>query len=168
LGFLAVLVVNHVSLDGILQGPARPDEDTRGGLRHGSWAQQAIDPAMGAAMGERMGQEFSRLFGRRSYDDMLSHWNEVGGPFKDGLDQTRKYVVSSAPDADLPWPNSTLLSGDVPTDIAALRKQLGELDLHVGVDVGRLANAARLDRTGGASWIALVFGDVIGRRDGCR
>jgi dihydrofolate reductase len=72
-----------------------------------------------------MGREFSWLFGRRSYEDMLGHWNEVGGPFKDGLNQTLKYVASSSPDTDLPWPNSRLLSGDVPAKVAALREQPG-------------------------------------------
>jgi hypothetical protein len=52
---LRVLVVNHVSLDGVLQGPGRSDEDTRDGFRHGGWAQQTNYPAMGAAMGKRMG-----------------------------------------------------------------------------------------------------------------
>ncbi|MDN5853274.1 MAG: dihydrofolate reductase family protein, partial [Actinomycetia bacterium] len=56
---------------------------------------------------------------------MLSHWNEVGGPFKDGLNQTMKYVASSSPDTDLAWPNSTLLSGDVAGAVGALREQPG-------------------------------------------
>lgn len=122
---MCVLVVNHISLDGVLQGPGRPDEDTRDGFRHGGWAEQDNEPSMGAAMGERMGQDFSWLFGRRSYNDMLTHWNQTGGPFKDGLNQTRKYVASSRPDTDLPWPNSTLLSGDVRAEVAALREQPG-------------------------------------------
>jgi dihydrofolate reductase len=122
---MRVLVVNHVSLDGVLQGPGRRDEDTRDGFRHGGWAQHANDPVMGKAIAERMGPEFSWLFGRRSYDDMLTHWNQVGGPFKDGLNRAIKYVASSRPDTKLPWPNSTLLSGDVPAEIAALREKDG-------------------------------------------
>lgn len=122
---MRVLVVNHVSLDGVLQGPGHPDEDRRDGFRHGGWAQQANDPEMGAVMGERMGQDFSWLFGRRSYEDMLTYWNQAGGPFKDGLNRRRKYVASASPDADLPWPNSTLLSGDVLAGVAALREQAG-------------------------------------------
>ncbi len=121
---MRVVVVNHVTLDGVMQGPGRPDEDTRDGFRHGGWA-DGSDPAIGEAMGRRMGDGFAWLFGRRSYDDMLGHWNEVGGPFKDGLNNTQKYVASSDPDADLPWPNSTLLSGDVPAAVAALREQPG-------------------------------------------
>lgn len=71
---MRVVVINHLSLDGVLQGPGRPDEDERGGFRHGGWA--AIDdPALGAAMGERMGEGFSWLFGHRTYDDLLTNWN---------------------------------------------------------------------------------------------
>jgi hypothetical protein len=66
---MRVLVVNHVTLDGVLQGPGRADEDTREDFRHGGWAQHgANDLAVGAALGQRMGQEFSWLFGRRSYE----------------------------------------------------------------------------------------------------
>lgn len=122
---MRVLVVNHVSLDGVLQSPGRSDEDTRDGFRHGGWAGQSNDASLGAAMGERMGQEFAWLFGRRSYEELLTYWNRAGGPFKDGLNQTRKYVVSADPNADLSWPNSTLVTGDVPTEVAALREQPG-------------------------------------------
>lgn len=122
---MRVLVVNHVSLDGVLQGPGRPGEDTRDGFQHGGWAQQATDPAMGAAIAERMGRDFSWLFGRRSYEDMLGHWNQAGGPFKDGLNRARKYVASSRSEIELTWPNSTLISGDVPGEVAALREQPG-------------------------------------------
>ena len=122
---MRIVVVNHLTLDGVLQGPGRPDEDTRDGFSRGGWARPGNDPAMGAAMGAAMGQGFSWLFGRRSYDDMLTHWNAAGGPFKDGLNQTRKYVASSDPDADLPWPSSTVLTGDVPAAVADLRNRPG-------------------------------------------
>jgi dihydrofolate reductase len=74
-------------------------------------------------MGSVMGESFSWLFGHRSYDDLLGHWNEVGGPFKAGLNGTMKYVASSDPDATLPWPNSSLLSGDIPAAVADLRRR---------------------------------------------
>ena len=123
---MRVLVANHLSLDGVMQGPGRPDEDTRDGFRQGGWATEGgADPAVGRAMSERMGPEFCWLFGHRSYDDMLGHWNRVGGPFKDGLNGAPKYVASSDPGADLSWPNSTLLTGDVPAEVAALRERPG-------------------------------------------
>jgi dihydrofolate reductase len=119
---MGVVVVNHLSLDGVLQGPGGPEEDARDGFRHGGWARdRSDDPAVGAALGRVMGAGFVWLFGRRSYDDMLGHWNQVGGPFRDGLNGTEKYVASSDPDAELPWPRSTLLTGDVPAEVAALR-----------------------------------------------
>jgi dihydrofolate reductase len=121
-----VVVVNHITLDGVMQGPGREDEDPRDGFRHGGWAHRASDdPMIGTALGERMGQGFSWLFGHRSYDDMLGHWNEVGGPFKDGLNNAVKYVASSSSHAELRWPNSVLLSGDVPAAVAELRSRPG-------------------------------------------
>ena len=56
---------------------------------------------------------------------MLGHWNRVGGAFKDGLNNRARYVASSDPDVALPWPNSTVVSGDVPAEIAGLRSQPG-------------------------------------------
>jgi dihydrofolate reductase len=122
---MRVVVVNHVSLDGVMQGPGRPDEDERDGFRHGGWAEAGSGPALGAAMGDRMGEGFSWLFGRRTYDDLLTHWNDSGGPFKDSLNQTTKYVASTDPSAHLPWPSSILVSGDVPAEVARLREKPG-------------------------------------------
>jgi dihydrofolate reductase len=118
-------VINHVTLDGVMQSPGRPDEDTRDGFRHGGWAGAAHDPVVHETVGRHMGQGFSWLLGRRSYDDILRHWNAEGGPFKDGLNNATKYVASSHPDAELTWPNSTLLTGDVPAEVAALRDRDG-------------------------------------------
>lgn len=121
---MSVIVVNHLSLDGVVQGPGRADEDTRGDFRHGGWAASSDDPAIGRAMGTAMGSDFSWLFGHRTYDDLLGHWNAVGGPFRDGLNGVTKYVASTDPDAAVPWPNSTLLTGDVPAAVARLRDEL--------------------------------------------
>ena len=70
-----------------------------------------------------MGDGFAWLFGRRSYEDMLGHWNAEGGPFKDGLNAIPKFVASSNPSTKVKWPNSELVTGDVPTSIAELRRQ---------------------------------------------
>ncbi|MFG6491023.1 dihydrofolate reductase family protein [Microbacterium sp. P03] len=121
---MAVIVVNHVSLDGVMQAPGRADEDTRGGFTHGGWAASADDPKMGEAMGVAMGGQFAWLFGHRTYNDLLGHWNEVGGPFKDGLNNVPKYVATSDPTTELPWPNSSVVSGDVPAAVTALRAEV--------------------------------------------
>jgi dihydrofolate reductase len=116
-----VVVINHVTLDGVMQAPGRPDEDTRDGFQAGGWAIAGNDDAMGAKMGQLMGRGFAWLFGRRTYEDLLASWNEQGGPFKDALNDVPKYVASSDPATVLRWPNSTLLHGDVPAAVAELR-----------------------------------------------
>jgi dihydrofolate reductase len=123
-----IVVMNHLTLDGVMQGPGRPDEDTRGGFAEGGWANRsaAVGDAAGQAMGERMaagGGLAGWLFGRRTYDDLLAHWNREGGPFKDALNQTPKYVASTTLKEPMPWPNSTLLRGDIPEAVRTLKAQ---------------------------------------------
>jgi dihydrofolate reductase len=118
-----VIVMNQITLDGVMQGPGRPDEDTRDGFDHGGWAVARASEAMGAAMGERMGEDRAFLFGRRTYEDLLTSWNAQGGPFKDALNSAAKYVASSNAETRLDWPNSTLLHGDIPAAVATLKEQ---------------------------------------------
>ena len=117
-----VVVMNNLTLDGVMQGPGRPDEDTRDGFERGGWASPLGDPAIVAKMGERMGEDHAFLFGRRTYEDLLTVWNARGGMFKDALNSTCKYVASSNPATRLSWPNSMLLHGDVPDAVAELKK----------------------------------------------
>lgn len=121
---MRVVVVNHLTLDGVMQSPGRADEDTRGGFGHGGWAVGADDEALMRAVGERMrGAEL--LLGRRSYDDMLGSWNERGGPFKEALNAMPKHVASGDAEAEVRWPNSELVHGDVPTAVRELRDREG-------------------------------------------
>jgi dihydrofolate reductase len=92
-----VVVINHVTLDGVMQRPGRPDEDTRGGFAHGGWAVPRGDHAIVAKAGERMGSDRAFLFGRRTYEQLLASWNSQGGPFKDALNNAQKYVASHSP-----------------------------------------------------------------------
>jgi dihydrofolate reductase len=85
--------MNAVTLDGVMQGPGRPDEDTRNGFAHGGWAVPYSDHAMVAKMGERMGEDRAWLFGRRTYEDVLATWNARGGQFKDALNDGRNLVI---------------------------------------------------------------------------
>jgi dihydrofolate reductase len=121
-----IIVMNWMTLDGVMQGPGRPDEDTRGGFAHGGWGVPYGDEATVAQMGGRLseltGGTHAWLFGRWTYEQLLSTWNARGGPFKDALNNTRKYVASNNPETKLEWPNSTLLHGDVTTAVADLKK----------------------------------------------
>jgi dihydrofolate reductase len=124
-----IVVLNHLTLDGVMQGPGRPDEDTRDGFEAGGWAMDDNDDVLMQAMGEHLSHSGGLLLGRRSYDDMLGYWNETGGPFKDALNQAPKYVASHGSEP-LAWPNSTLLTGDVPRAVADIKKDIGD-DLHI-------------------------------------
>jgi dihydrofolate reductase len=142
-----VIVMNGVTLDGVMQGLGRPDEDTRDGFERGGWAVPYADEAMVAKMGERMGGDHAFLFGRRTYEDLLASWNAQGGPFKDALNNARKYVASSNTATRLDWPNSTLLSGDVPAAVADLKQSAGTnlVIMGSGVLIGSLMAAELID-----------------------
>jgi dihydrofolate reductase len=123
---MRIVVVNHITLDGIMQSPGRPDEDTRDGFRHGGWAWAGDDPAIFEATRQRMAPPGGGLLlGRRSYEGMLGTWNERGGPYKDALNAATKYVVSRSGSTRLEWPNSTLLHGDVVAGVAELKEREG-------------------------------------------
>jgi dihydrofolate reductase len=117
-----IIVFNSVSLDGVMQAPGRPDEDTRGGFTHGGWAMPYANEESGKLAAEGMQTTGSMLLGRRTYDDLLTHWNKAGGPFKDMLNNMPKHVASKKLTAPLPWPNSTLIEGDLVKAVTALRK----------------------------------------------
>ncbi len=123
-----IYVANHITLDGVMQGPGRADEDTRDGFSLGGWATSRSTEEVTAVLGRRAADSggMRLLLGRRSYDEMLTHWNTVGGPFKDGLNGAEKIVVSRSASTPLPWPNSTLVSGDVPAAIAGLKAHGGQ------------------------------------------
>jgi dihydrofolate reductase len=127
-----VIVINHLTLDGVMQAPGRPEEDRRGGFEHGGWAYSRIvgDEVIGSAMGARMALSSGLLFGRRTYDDLLSYWNSQDSAFKDALNNAHKYVASRTLSEPLPWPNSTLLRGEIGDAVAALKDEPGN-ELHV-------------------------------------
>jgi len=118
-----VIVTNHVSLDGVMQGPGRRDEDTRNGFLKGGWAVGNVNDELMMAMNARVGAGggLQLLLGRRSYESMLGHWNTTDSPFKEGLNNAPKYVASRTLEEPLPWPNSTLLREDLPDAVARLK-----------------------------------------------
>jgi dihydrofolate reductase len=121
-----VVVFESLTLDGVMQGPGRPDEDRRGGFDHGGWAQPYNDEVMGARVGEAMAGSGTLLLGRRTYEDLYSYWpHQKDNPFTEVLDNTLKYVASTTLAEPLPWRNSTLLRGDAAEAVARLKEQPG-------------------------------------------
>lgn len=122
---MRLVVLNHLSLDGVMQSPGRPDEDTRGGFAHGGWAVAGGDEVMARTIGPGAVGGGGLLFGRRSYDQMLASWNRQGGPFRDALNSAPKFVASHNASTKLAWPNSTLLHGDAPVEVRRLKERPG-------------------------------------------
>jgi dihydrofolate reductase len=115
-----VIAFLNLSLDGVMQAPARPDEDSRDGFTHGGWA--APYAAMSAA-GEVMGNAGGLLLGRRTYEDFYNVWpKRKDSPYSAYMDNVQKYVVSRTLKEPLPWQNSTLLSGNLVNALTELKK----------------------------------------------
>ncbi|MEO6528608.1 MAG: dihydrofolate reductase family protein [Gemmatimonadaceae bacterium] len=144
-----LIVMNNVTLDGVMQAPGRPDEDVRGRFAHGGWAMPYNDAVKGQTMGEGMSQSTDLLFGRRTYEDFFKAWHgRTDNPFTAVLDNSRKYVASRTLTEPLPWTNSTLLEGDAADAVARLKQEPG-LDLLVmgsGVLIASLMQRNLVDR----------------------
>ncbi len=129
-----VIVYNSVSLDGVMQSPGRPDEDTRGDFKYGGWATPYVSTSF--AMGEGMANIGPMLFGRRTYEDFYQVWpNRKDNPYTEVLNQAQKYVASKTLKEPLPWVNSTLLEGDAAQAVAELKSQPGKDFLVMGSGV---------------------------------
>lgn len=123
-----ISVFQSVSLDGVMQGPGRADEDTRHGFAHGGWAAGYQDEVSMQFAAEGMSGDGALLFGRRTYADMLGFWTTTPepNPFTDVLTATPKFVVSRSPDTDVPYPHSRLLAGEATETVPALLHEVDE------------------------------------------
>ncbi|MDN3352041.1 dihydrofolate reductase family protein [Actinomadura sp. DC4] len=111
---MRIVITEFISLDGVVQAPGGPDEDTDGGFAHGGWSHPYFDPEVvgGAFTGALTGAE-ALLYGRRTWQGMAAAWPErAGDPFADRMNAIPKYVVSrTLGDAELTW-NTTRIPGD--------------------------------------------------------
>ena len=119
-----VVVLTNLTLDGVMQGPAGPDEDRRGGFEHGGWA--APYAAM-EATGNNFASAGALLFGRRTYENFYAVWpKQTNSPYTEFLNTIPKYVASTTLKEPLPWSNSTLLKGDAAQAVSQLKQQPGK------------------------------------------
>lgn len=119
-----ITLFQHLTLDGVMQAPGRPDEDTRGGFAHGGWAEvYASDDAM-AVVGPEMEASDGMLFGRRTYADLMESWTtrDPDSIFTKALVSGQKYVVSHG-GFEPEWPNTSVLAGEGTETVAALKKE---------------------------------------------
>jgi dihydrofolate reductase len=117
----------HLTLDGVMQAPGRPDEDCRGDFEHGGWAAPYNDAVQAKAVGASMQQTGALLLGRKTYEDFYKVWpNRKDNPFTPVLNNALKYVASRTLKEPLPWMNSQLLPGNAEDSVAKLRQQAGK------------------------------------------
>jgi dihydrofolate reductase len=121
-----IITTTFVTLDGVVQAPGGPGEDTTGGFAHGGWSVNYWDAIMGIVMTGFMGVPFELLLGRRTYDIFAAHWpNTKDDPVvAEPFNITKKYVVSHRP-LELSWKNSTCITGDVVSQINKLKAEDG-------------------------------------------
>ncbi|RSM58094.1 deaminase [Actinoplanes sp. ATCC 53533] len=145
-----LVVVENVTLDGVMQAPGGAEEDTRGDFRYGGWARPYADHVAAATMGEGMAADGALLFGRRTYTDFHGFWagQGDGNPYTEVLNRKAKYVVSRTLAGPLPWQRSTLLAGPVADAVARLKRDVaGDIVvLGSGVLVRSLAAAGLVDQ----------------------
>ena len=126
---MQIIVTDFMSLDGVVQAPGGPDEDTDGGFAHGGWSGAYFDvEVMGPAIDEALNRSDALLFGRRTWQGMAAAWPErAGDPFADRMNAIPKYVASrTLTQDDLTWSGSQLLPADDAIGaIRALRAQDG-------------------------------------------
>jgi dihydrofolate reductase len=125
-------VLTFVTLDGVMQAPGGPEEDTSGGFRHGGWVAGYWDDFLGNVMAEQMQGPFDLLLGRKTYEVFAAYWPHAGAeaPGAKELNSARKFVASTTL-RKLDWANSVLISGDIVQEIRKLKEQSGpELQVH--------------------------------------
>jgi dihydrofolate reductase len=127
---MKLTVIDFMTLDGVVQAPGAPDEDTDNGFAHGGWSHPFFDEAaMGPAIGGMLERSEALLFGRRTWQVMAAAWpDRAGDPFADQMNAIRKYVASrTLRQDDLSWENSHLLDPADPLGaIGRLRGEAGD------------------------------------------
>ena len=146
---MRVVVSEFISLDGVVQAPGGPAEDTSGGFRHGGWSMRYFDPeVMGAVVDEFAERSDALLQGRRTYQVSAAAWPERSGKFADWINGARKYVVSDTlTGADVTsWTPTTIIRGaDLVTEVSALRGQPGgDIYIYGSLSVARTLLTAGL------------------------
>ncbi|MGE5847019.1 MAG: dihydrofolate reductase family protein [Ignavibacteria bacterium] len=155
------LVVNtFITLDGVMQAPGGPEEDTTGNFKYGGWSFHYWDEMMGKVMDEFMGKPFELLLGRKTYEIFAAHWPYVeNDPVADKFNATKKYVVSRTLNK-VNWSNSFLIKNNVVQEIGKLKEQNGpELQVHGSANlIKTLANENLVDE-----YNIWIFPVVVGK-----
>ena len=118
-----VIVLSFITLDGVIQAPGGPEEDTSGGFKHGGWMVPYCDEASGKVMAEQMSKPFELLLGRKTFDIFASYWPQHSEDWP-GINEATKYVASKTL-TEHKWQNTVILKGEVHQEIRKLKQKNG-------------------------------------------
>lgn len=130
-----LIVLTFITLDGVMQAPGGPEEDTSGGFKYGGWIAGYWDDILSGVMGEQMAGPFDLLLGRKTYEIFAAYWPYVKSDnpnyqTADKLNSAQKYIASRTL-KQLDWNNSRLIKGDIIQEVKMLKEQNGpELQVH--------------------------------------
>lgn len=124
-----IIVLEFITLDGVIQAPGGPEEDTSGSFKYGGWTVPYFDEFLGKVMSEQMKQPFNLLLGRKTFEIFASYWPQHEDQWP-GINEVKKYVASHDSSLKLDWENSALLVGNVAEEVKKLKGEDGP-DLHV-------------------------------------
>jgi dihydrofolate reductase len=121
-----LVVTEFMSLDGVVQAPGDPQEDTEGGFAHGGWQRPYFDEVFMRRAAAGMAETDAQLFGRKTYDKMAAFWPTVGDddPFAKHLNHVPKYVASRNM-TEATWEGTTVLNGDVVEQVREIKERDG-------------------------------------------
>lgn len=142
---MKLVVQEFLTLDGVSQGPGAPDEDTSDGFTRGGWFVPHLDEEFERQAGEWLGEADAFLFGRRTYENFARDWPRMTDhPFSGILNGLPKYVASNTL-TEAVWDPTTVLSGDVPAQVAELKRRPGrDLQIHGSARLAQSLLAAGL------------------------
>lgn len=123
-----VIVLEHISLDGVIQAPGGPDEDTSGGFAYGGWIAPYSDAMLGTLLRRKMNLPFDLLLGRKTFEIWAPYWPHHADVWP-GVNTATKYVASNTMTSS-EWQPSVFLSGDIAKQVANIKQQPGP-DLNV-------------------------------------
>ncbi len=124
----SLIAIEFITLDGVIQAPGRPDEDTSGGFAHGGWISGYSDPMLSSTIKEQMAMPFDLLLGRTTFDIWAAYWPEHSDIWPN-VNRATKYVASRTIRSH-EWQPSVFLDEDLAGNIRELKERPGP-DLHV-------------------------------------
>ena len=118
-------IIEHISLDGVIQGPGGRDEDPAGGFKHGGWAMQYQDELIHEAFLAAQGDNYDLLLGRITYDIWAAYWPQVEhNPIADAFNAATKFVATHRPDS-LAWGPARDLGRDIVAGLQSIKAEAG-------------------------------------------